>query len=557
MYRALLLAFVLALLAPGSASAAPPANDARASAELITGSLAGRTLAEATVEPGEPLACGSTTLSDTVWFSFLAPSAGTLTTDVLTGARLVSLYRGPSTTPARCGPGKLTLDVTAGETVFLQVGRTPGATAFNFDLAFSFVGTGPPVNDDVGAALALDPVPDQTQSLSLLGAGTQAGEDLTCRANRMDSTVWYSFTAPADGTFVARLRTAQRVLAVRIGTRRLCATGRVTVTASRGERLLIQVGRRGSATSYGTNVQFTFNAPVAANDARDAATLLTGAQAVTVGSSANATMEPGEAAQCPGAALNRSVWYRFVAPVRGQVTFNVTTAKRRLAIYRGSTRTCTAHLKTVPQLSAGEELLIQVSRVASSAGFTHTLKHLFEPSADQDGDGFSPARGDCNDKDPAIHPDALDRESDGIDQNCDGADTRERRQIDVNIGLITKTRSQGRVLAPEDRPVLAVSRVFTGKLATKATVTLRCKGSGCKRAVQKRTVRAGRSTSFPRPLKRGKAGQDSFRKVTIEMSVEYAGAVGQVARWTVTRGSARWKRTNLCVYPGRKVTRCK
>ena len=39
---------------------------------------------------------------------------------------------------------------------------------------------------------------------------------------------------------------------------------------------------------------------------------------------------------------------------------------------------------------------------------------------DQDGDGYSPADGDCLDTDPSFTPDAIDDECDGMDQNCDG-----------------------------------------------------------------------------------------------------------------------------------------
>jgi hypothetical protein len=39
---------------------------------------------------------------------------------------------------------------------------------------------------------------------------------------------------------------------------------------------------------------------------------------------------------------------------------------------------------------------------------------------DGDGDGFSPADGDCDDSDPAVAPGALEMPADGVDQDCDG-----------------------------------------------------------------------------------------------------------------------------------------
>jgi len=41
---------------------------------------------------------------------------------------------------------------------------------------------------------------------------------------------------------------------------------------------------------------------------------------------------------------------------------------------------------------------------------------------DFDGDGYSPASGDCNDGNSTIHPGALELPDDGIDSDCDGGD---------------------------------------------------------------------------------------------------------------------------------------
>ncbi|MCA9541279.1 MAG: OmpA family protein, partial [Myxococcales bacterium] len=44
------------------------------------------------------------------------------------------------------------------------------------------------------------------------------------------------------------------------------------------------------------------------------------------------------------------------------------------------------------------------------------------PLLDLDTDGYPPSEGDCDDDDPAIHPDATEICGDGIDQDCSGAD---------------------------------------------------------------------------------------------------------------------------------------
>lgn len=42
---------------------------------------------------------------------------------------------------------------------------------------------------------------------------------------------------------------------------------------------------------------------------------------------------------------------------------------------------------------------------------------------DRDGDGYSPARGDCDDRNDRVHPGAVEICGDGIDQDCSGGDS--------------------------------------------------------------------------------------------------------------------------------------
>ncbi|MBN1335460.1 MAG: FG-GAP repeat protein, partial [Deltaproteobacteria bacterium] len=58
---------------------------------------------------------------------------------------------------------------------------------------------------------------------------------------------------------------------------------------------------------------------------------------------------------------------------------------------------------------------------AREAGVVYVL--YVEPWIDQDGDGYSESEGDCDEGDAGIHPGATEVPFDGVDQDCDGADS--------------------------------------------------------------------------------------------------------------------------------------
>jgi len=60
--------------------------------------------------------------------------------------------------------------------------------------------------------------------------------------------------------------------------------------------------------------------------------------------------------------------------------------------------------------------------VNSDKTVTAFFKPLVYPDVDNDGDGYTPNGGDCNDNDATIYPGAPEICGDGIDQNCDGMD---------------------------------------------------------------------------------------------------------------------------------------
>lgn len=90
------------------------------------------------------------------------------------------------------------------------------------------------------------------------------------------------------------------------------------------------------------------------------------------------------------------------------------------------------HTRSLPA-RPGRPLALAVALAASLSGpgcgtSTSDLRPIdasapdfaLDPNADLDDDGFSPAMGDCNDRDPAANPAAMEVCGDHIDQNCDG-----------------------------------------------------------------------------------------------------------------------------------------
>jgi len=60
---------------------------------------------------------------------------------------------------------------------------------------------------------------------------------------------------------------------------------------------------------------------------------------------------------------------------------------------------------------------------------------VVDPTADDDGDGFAPDDGDCNDCDAMINPGAYDYAGDGIDNDCSGGVDDEETSCDANLEL--------------------------------------------------------------------------------------------------------------------------
>jgi hypothetical protein len=211
-----LIAALAALALAAPASAAPPANDSRAAAELLPNfpSLVRGTTAEATLERLDPQVSRCGRIDATVWYRIDAAPDGTIVATVQAGGQLapvVRIYRRNRSNiqETSCGTakagGRVVTSVAAvrGASYLILVGRRSGAPDGEFDLRADLVL--PPDNDERGEAAPISRLP-ATRRGTTLGA---TGDDYR-GCGLSGGGVWYRFKGPRTGRVLVQLATGER-----------------------------------------------------------------------------------------------------------------------------------------------------------------------------------------------------------------------------------------------------------------------------------------------------------------------------------------------------------
>ena len=275
---------VAALLVPGTASAAPPANDNFDLATVIDPSALpfsdSVTIDEATLEGGEPNGPPSTCyyLGKSVWYRFTPSSNGTIRADVSASTiydRTLYVYRQESSglagltnigcaSPYYNGPSSLTFNVQSGETYYLQVGSYYTWTSGTASLSLQAIV--PPANDDFANAETASSLPFG-DDVDTTAASVEAGEPTLCTPPASEKTAWYAYTPSSSGSVSARVTSAPAPTGIAVYTGGAltnlsnlgCQYGfPLTIHVDAGTTYYFQVGTFGQ---YGGELHFVLEVP--------------------------------------------------------------------------------------------------------------------------------------------------------------------------------------------------------------------------------------------------------------------------------------------------------
>jgi hypothetical protein len=359
------LAVFCLLGAVSTAQAAPPANDNFANAAVVGPALpvaAPGTNVEATVEPGEPSVYGNPPISS-VWYRWTAPAAGQTVLDlcndnwsgpsgsfraaeVYTGATLGTLVSVAEGGGSDC---LIRFNAALGQEYKFQVDYRAITGTFTFRLRQRVA----PVNDNFAGSIALGPNLPVNQLASNVDSGHEAGEPPALGGPTNSRSVWFSWTAPANGPvrldvcdFDATSGSSNLKLLVYTGAT-LGTLVPVIPTDSNCEKDF--------AASSGTTYRIAFsgdirgegaftlrirNAPPPSNDDFANATTVGPNLPVSVtGNNEFAGVEAGEPPHTGvGFPAARSVWFKWTAGANARVAINTCNREfgARIGVYTGA-----------------------------------------------------------------------------------------------------------------------------------------------------------------------------------------------------------------------------
>src|SRR5262245_43126211 len=311
------------VLAVPAALAAPPANDAFASARALgatSGDLAA-TSADATKEAGEPAHAGNPG-GASVWFRLTPERTGRMTvfTRQISFDTVLAVYTGTTVGGltelasnndygATSHASRVTFPVVPGTNYFIAVDGVGGASG-----SFGLRWRQGPANDEFADAVSLTGAAGSVDG-TVFQATSEPGE----LVHGDGATVWYSWIAPEDGKFGFLVGCCVQSATVYSGasleTLTSLATGQlVSFSAVDGTEYSIAVeGNAGDSSGF----ELVWGKSPA-NDSLEHAQVIQGRRGTVSGSDAFATLEPDERRP-----RENTVWYSWTAPRTESVRFEI------------------------------------------------------------------------------------------------------------------------------------------------------------------------------------------------------------------------------------------
>jgi hypothetical protein len=366
----------------------PPANDAFASAQTITGATGtvnGATVG-ATLQTGEPNHAGQTGPSGrSVWYSYTPSATGALTVDTCTGTgtgfdSLIGVYTGAAVDGLTerasdddgCGNNAtVSVPVISGTAYRIAVAGYQG-DAGTFTLSWSLAPS--PANDDLANAQTISGATGSANGTTV--AATLEGSEPSHFGFTGTRSVWYSYTPSASGTLTLDTCTTatDTGIAVYTGTPNSGSSpiasnddnggcpsdnvpARVSFAVTSGTAYRIAVvtfftGPDGGSFALAWNLVPSGPMPPA-NDAFASAQTISGTTGTVNGTTVGATLQTGEPNHAGETGTNgRSVWYSYTPATNGTLTVDTCTATgfdSIIGVYTGTT------VNALTQRASGDE----------------------------------------------------------------------------------------------------------------------------------------------------------------------------------------------------------
>jgi hypothetical protein len=386
-----------------------PANDSFVNAIALSGvdtSRSGDTNVGATLEPGEDTSVAAQPAGASVWYTWTAPMTGVVVIDTATSGfdTMLGVYTGTAVNAlgevasnddfyGTSTPSRVRFAATNGTVYRIRVDgysglSEPATGTINLNLHQA----APPANDDFANAIALASSSTVSQSGSNDGATLQSGEEDTVAGFAAGSSVWYSWTAPANGDVAIDTATSNFDTLVGVYTgsavgalttvtsnddAKFPPTSLVRFSATSGTVYRIRVdGYRQASGAIALHLNEVPHATSPANDFFADAVVLPSVMSTsrTSDTNAGATPESGETPSIAGEPATNSVWYRWTAPGPGTVTIDTATSDfdTFVGVYTGTS------VSTLTDVASNDDVgktdLTSSARFQATAGTVYRIR---------------------------------------------------------------------------------------------------------------------------------------------------------------------------------------